>query len=481
MSAPSTSKLAVLKVFALLFSSKWIKDWQKQWSAGEAQQVKKDSKEKPPQVEFRQRIYTLSLTLWYLIFQRLNADHSLDAVVTNLRHGGADSLIKRGHKAKYRKASSNTSAYDQARQRLPLELLQAALKHLSTTLIRWVYPTGKGKPEPRKRVRQIVDGSTLAMLATPALRKDYSSASNKCGPTDWCIMRIVVGFCALSGAVLNTMDGAVTLSEQALFWRMLVEGAQWTIWVGDRNFGIWSVVAQARRYDQDVVVRLTKARAQRLKRNHPWRSGDDIPVEWSPSKHDQSPPGTQRSTVSGRLIYVRINRQGKFIDLWLFTTLDATDYPVALLVEWYGERWQAELNFRSLKTQMQLAELNVRSPEMARKEFYAGLLAYNLVRAVMWQAGEKLAGGIGVLSYTQARRVLVEYLRDWGRGLVAQDRNLDSWSRRLVEEITQQTLPKRKRKRPSEMRRVRCRSQKFPKFRGDRAIARARYMKTQSL
>jgi hypothetical protein len=28
-------------------------------------------------------------------------------------------------------------------------------------------------------------------------------------------------------------------------------------------------------------------------------------------------------------------------------------------------------------------------PEMARKEFYAGLLAYSLVRAVMWGAGQK--------------------------------------------------------------------------------------------
>jgi hypothetical protein len=35
---------------------------------------------------------------------------------------------------------------------------------------------------------------------------------------------------------------------------------------------------------------------------------------------------------------------------------------------------------------MKLAELDVCTPEMARKEFYAGLLAYSLVRAVMWAA-----------------------------------------------------------------------------------------------
>jgi hypothetical protein len=224
-------------------------------------------------------------------------------------------------------------------------------------------------------------------------------------------------------------------------------------------------------------VRLTRARAAKLARGLPLHSGEDRPIQWQPSRSDQAPPGmTERLAVDGRLIYVRLQKNGKWIDLWLFTTLDATEYPVDLLVRWYGQRWQAELHFRSVKTQMKLAELDVCTPEMARKEFYAGLLAYSLVRAVMWGAGERLEGGSQALSFSQARRVLLERFKAWGRGVIA----LDDWSRQLLEEVAQHTLPKRRKERPSEVRRVRHRRLKYPPLRGSRAAARARDQATES-
>ena len=181
--------------------------------------------------------------------------------------------------------------------------------------------------------------------------------------------------------------------------------------------------------------------------------------------------------MSGRLIYVRLQKKGKWIHLWLFTTLESKDYPVELLVSWYGQRWQAELHFRSVKTQMKMAELDVCTPEMARKEFYTGLLAYSLVRAVMWGAGERLEAGVKAISFSQARRVLLERFKAWGRGAMG----LDDWSRELLEEVAQQTLPKRRKERPSEVRRVRHRRLKYLPLKGSRAAARARDRTTKSL
>ena len=182
--------------------------------------------------------------------------------------------------------------------------------------------------------------------------------------------------------------------------------------------------------------------------------------------------------MSGRLIYVRLQKKGQWINLWLFTTLEASDYPVELLVKWYGQRWQAELHFRSVKTQMEMAELDVCSPEMARKEFYAGLLAYNLVRAVMWGAGERLESNLHTLSFSQARRVLLEYLEAWGKGVAGLDNKSVG---QLLEEAAKETLPKRRKERPSEVRRVRHRRQKFPPLKGSRAAARMREGTTKSL
>jgi len=294
-------------------------------------------------------------------------------------------------------------------------------------------------------------------------------------------MRILVGFCARSGAVLSAIAGAVQQSEQALAWKLMEQASAFTLWIADRNFGVWSVAAQALRYQQDVLVRLTKNRARKLCAGRAMQNGEDRPVGWRPSRQDKAAPGTERETIKGRLIYVRFSKAGKWIDLWLFTTLDAQDYPLELLVKWYGQRWQAELNFRSIKTQMKMAELDVATPEMAQKEFYAGLLAYSLVRAVMWEAGERLQPGIKILSFNQARYVMLARLMNWMRGLRVLAASADQWARELIEEVALQTLAKRRKPQPSQMRRVRHRTQKFPPFRGSRDAAQAHHLATKTL
>ncbi len=73
--------------------------------------------------------------------------------------------------------------------------------------------------------------------------------------------------------------------------------------------------------------------------------------------------------MSGRLIYVRLQRDRHQIDLWLFTPLPSGDEPIELLVRWSGQRWQAELNFRKVKTQLKLDVLPLGTAAMARKGF----------------------------------------------------------------------------------------------------------------
>ena len=473
---------AVLKVFALILSRRWIKQWQKTHAPARA---KKKSGARagpaPPAAKkpntpqgFYERIFSPQVTLWYLIFQRLMADHTLAAVVRDLRRGGANRLGRHGDKKlSDRHRSRSTSGYSAARQRMPVALFQDALQHLGDGLRRWV-GWGQGPsaqaPAPSQRSRQLLEGSTLCVLVNRNLARAYPPASNGFCVTDWSQIRIVVGFCARSGAVLSATEGPATSSEQSLSWSLLEQAPRFTVWIGDRNFGVWRVVSKAAHQDQDVVVRLTRARARKLAGGRPLRSGEDRAVSWQPSRLDHGAPGVPRQGIQGRLIYVRIRRQGKSIDLFLFTTLPAADYPVALLVQWYGQRWQAEVHFRSVKTHLKMEQLHVVSADRARKEFYAGLLAYSLVRAVMWGGGAGLEEKVKAISFSQARRVLVDWLQDWGRGLLKGHAHdlIDT----LLDEVAGELLPRRRRKRRSEVRRVRCRAQKFPTLQGSRALAR---------
>ena len=489
MSSPTKPSIpsakALLELFAVLFSNDWIQQWQQQRRENERLMLLEDpARNRKPVPGFYRRIFSLSVTLWYLIYQRLNSDMTLAAVMIDLRAGGADRLGGRGEgKLSSKIRSPLTSAYNQARQRMPLELLQSALTRLGAAL--FPEPTGakslaRSKPGVHQRQRQLLDGSTLSILATPELVADFPSASNQNGASDWCMMRILVGFCARSGVVLSAVTGAVQRGEQALAWEVMEKAKAFVIWIGDRNFGVWSVTAQAVRYNHDVLVRLSKARADKLRKGRSMQPGEDRPIQWQPSRSDQVPPGAERLACAGRLIYVRLRREGKWIDLWLFTTLDARDYPLELLVKWYGQRWQAELNFRSIKTQMKMAELDVSTPVMAQKEFYAGLLAYSLVRSVMWAAGERLEIRVEILSFNQARSVLRSRLEVWMRGMPARVQNAGKWVESLLDEIALHTLPKRCKPRPTELRRVRHKRQKFPPLKGCRTAARARELTTKS-
>jgi len=165
------------------------------------------------------------------------------------------------------------------------------------------------------------------------------------------------------------------------------------------------------------------------------------------------------------------------VNLFLFTTLtDTGTYPPQRLLELYGWRWQVELNFRTIKSTMGLAQLEVKSADLAQKEFYAGLMAYNLVRGLMGMASRQAGCAPGALSFSEARTNLTATLSIlWFRWLSARAR-WEQWQR-LVEEVSRARLPHRKKPRPSEPRAQCYAPQVFPDLRLSRAKARKQLKK----
>jgi transposase len=72
----------------------------------------------------------------------------------------------------------------------------------------------------------------------------------------------------------------------------------------------------------------------------------------------------------------------------LITTLiDTKTYPSLEIVRLYNKRWDVELDLKHLKTTLGMDILRCKTPSMVRKEIYVYLLAYNLLRSLMWSAG----------------------------------------------------------------------------------------------
>ena len=414
---------------------------------------------------FYTRVWPPFLTLWYIVWQRLQPDATLAAVVINARAGGADALCAPAKKLSARLRSAATTSFSDARQRLPVRWVRQALENF-THLLR----APVAGLDWHGLTVVVLDGSTLRVRPHGNLAHRFPPVTNQHGAAYWGLVRVVVTFCAHSGLALATRLGPRTASEQALAVPLLLQAA-YRLWLGDRNFGVWRIVRAAVQAQSHVLVRLTKVRAHRLL-GGPLRAGVDVPVTWTPTRHDQADAGLEREPVAGRVV-VRQVRQPGFRPQWLalFTTLtDATLYPAAELVARYGGRWQVEINLRHLKTQMGLEQLEVKSARLVFQSWYAGLLAYNLVRGVMLWAGTVADTPPLNLSFAQTRRLLCEYLRQWPHPSDPEER-LARWER-LLADVAATRPPRRKKPRPSEPRAIRHVPKIFPPLRGSRAAAR---------
>jgi len=415
---------------------------------------------------FYDRLFNPIVTLWYLVCQRLRVDGTLQAALADAWAGGADRL-RRGLSRKLR--SLATTALSDARQRLPLAFLQEVLGLQAGRLL-GLHPQAQW----RGLGLRLMDGTTLRLRPYGDIPRHFPPHDNLSPhPAYWCLVRVVVLFCLHTGAVLGYALGPQTLSEQVLAAQLILQHPGLFLYIGDRNFGIFRIAQAARGAGAQVLLRLTQSRARRLL-GRSLRLGIFDAI-WSPTRHDQQQEGCSRDPVQGRLIVVRVQRPGfRSQTLYLFTSLNAT-YPAQELVLLYGFRWHIELNLRYLKTQMRLVQLECKSAAMAEKEWVAGLLAYNLIRAVMLCAA--LEAGLTPLqvSFSAARRLLHYWLEDFGRGQIL---SLRRWKTLLVL-VGKSRLPHRPLPRPPEPRAQRHLRQAFPPLYGSRAKARRQLKKYQ--
>jgi len=389
--------------------------------------------------------------------------------LADARSGGADRLNK---KLSRTLLSNSTCSYSDARQRLPWQFLAQALLLQARNIIA-LSPSTLW----HGWTVALLDGSTVRLRSNPALAKQFPPSSNQHGKAYWCLMRVVVGFCALSGIALDCAMGSAALSEQALACQIILASNFKSLFLGDSNFGVFRIAQAAQQAAQAVLLRMTKVRARKLLGRR-LKVGEHE-VLWQPTRKDQLPKGASGQPIVGRLLVARIQRKGfRSQTLYLFTNLpNLPQYSLQELVALYALRWHVELNLRYLKTQLDLVQLEAKSPDMARKEWLAGLLAYNLIRAAQLCAAVQKGISPLELSFSSVRRRLERWLRQFGCG--SQRKLSIEWAH-LLEQLGQCLLPRRPKPRPNEPRAQRHLRQSYPPLHGSRAKARRNLKKYPS-
>ena len=349
-------------------------------------------------------IYSLAVVIWLMIVQRLHAKGTLSSALQQLLQIRSGNLLPDCKRVRDGNISSHPGGYCQARQKMPTLVARKVSDHILAQLQAELPVCPVGCPHPVF----LLDGSCLELARTEELAAAYPPAENQYGAAHWPILRIAVMHNLANGLALRPswgpMSGPDAVSEQVLAETLMDRLPQGAVIVGDRNFGVFSIVHAASEKGFPVVLRLTQERFQKV-----WNGaavcGQDRPVEWLVSRYDRRthPDLPPQASVAGRILVAQMQSGSTTEFLYLFTTLDL---PAEQILEIYRCRWNIETDLRSLKSTIRLHHIPAKTSQMVEKEILIAITAYNMVRAVMGWAAEQAGISPRSLSFSHVQDVV---------------------------------------------------------------------------
>ena len=411
------------------------------------------------QANSRDRHYTRWRTFWCSLWQSLNPEASCREVVRQLQ---ALFSLEGGPQI-----SEEDGAYCRARARLPLSQLPKALAATAKFADQLTPPLSFLQARPLKGV----DGSALTLLAdTPKNRAAYPALQCRADQPSFPMLRMVVFFSLLSGAILTVAQGNLAISELALFAQLTAQLVKGDILIGDRGFGCYPVIALLRHtLGVDFIGRTTRRidgrrRRQRLGRNDwliEWEKGGK-PSPWMSLQQWQALP----VTLTLRAVKASLSRRGYRVrQVTVITTLlDPNKYPAQQILCAYLRRWRLEMCLDDVKTNLCLESLRGRSPAMAQQELWTRLIAHNLVRCTMAQAAAEYNVPLDQISFKGSLDAVRQFSHAMAQAKSKKKRQ-QLWQE-LLRTLAADLVPKRPGRR--EPRAVKRKKNKYPRLAGPR-------------
>jgi hypothetical protein len=244
----------------------------------------------------------------------------------------------------------------------------------------------------------LFDGTTVTMPDTPDNQAAYPQVYNQGPGLGFPIARIGAVISLACGAVVNLGfcryagkgQGEVSLLRR--LWGVLAPG---DVLLADRLTANWATIQMLQERGVELVSRLNKAHRKADFRRGRRLGPDDHVVRWdkptSIRSLDREAYHALPESITIRETRIRVLQPGfRTRSIVVVTTLlDPRQTTKEELAELYRARWNAELDLRSIKAAMQMRELRCKTPGLVRKEVWAHVLAYNLIRTVMAQAAAR--------------------------------------------------------------------------------------------
>lgn len=401
----------------------------------------------------RDRLYTRWRTLWSMLWQGFNPKASGREVVRQIQallelHDGPS-------------ISEEDGAYCRAKARLPVSEFPKALAATAQA-------ADRGAPTQtllQSRPVKAADGTILTLNDTPKNRAAYPALHSP--EPNFPMLRLVVLFSLLSGAILSLTSGNLHAAELPLFSQLMDQLVRGDILLADRGFGNFILLALLQKLNRGVdfigrSVRHVDGR-RRLKRLGKqdwlvqWQRSPN-PSLWLPLAQWLALP--QHITV--RMVRGRLYCKGfRVRQVTLVTTLlDPQLYPAQEILQAYLRRWRLEMCLDDLKTTLEMEMLRSRSPEMVQREIYAHLIAHNLIRYTMAQAATEQTVPLARISFKGTLDALRQFTHAMSRARTKKKRR-QMWTK-LLATLAADLVPERpNRREPRAVKRVK---KKYPRL-----------------
>ncbi len=385
-------------------------------------------------IKYRNRLFNPVVTLWAFLSQVLDVDKSCSNAVSRVIAWLAGAGIEL--------PATDTGGYCKARQRLPEKLLQQLLGKTAFGL----EEKANGEQLWCGRHVKILDGSSVSMPDTKVNQSAYPQHSNQAPGCGFPIAKLLVMFSLATGAAMGVLIDALNTSDVTLARRLYSTLKPGDVALADRAFGTYVDLVLVHSQQADAVFRQHQSRKSDFRRGKKLGIADHIvtwnkpkrrPTGMSPEEFAQLP-----DCVKVREVHFLIRQQGfRTQEIIVVTTLlDAKTYTRSQLAKLYQLRWEIEVDLRHVKTTLGMDELRGKTPQMVRKEIYMHLMAYNLLRTLMWQAGMTQGVSPLRLSLQGTRQHLRNFIPELIQAVSKQRQRL---YRTLLSMIVQQPLLER--------------------------------------
>jgi putative transposase len=364
-------------------------------------------------------IYTPPIALWALLSQVLfkEEQRSCAAAVSRV----VVLLVALGQQP----PSGNTGAYCRARAKLPVSVIHRLACEVAD---------GCERAVPKQwlwhgRHVKLVDGSTCSMPDTKNNQAEYPQPASQQPSLGFPLARFVVLLSLATAMVSDLAIGPYVgkeTGETALLRELLERLNPGDILLADRFYCSYFMICLLLAAKVDFVTRLHQRRTADFRRGTRLGPGDHS-VVWSrppkPDWMDQARYDQMPESICVREVEFCVAQPGFRVEtLIVVTTLtDARRHTRDDLAELYHRRWLAELDIRAIKVTMGMDVLRAKSPEMVRREIWAGLLAYNLVRQTLLASALQAGRSPRQLSFTAAMQKIAA---GWMAALLIADSTL---------------------------------------------------------